>query len=388
MGSFGDVGRGDSAIRGPWPRTAARPVLAVGAIFCLFWSLSCSPLVAQSLPGSPTAPSTNAAEPAHPAVPAPSTGVGAAAASLPPTGPPSATPVQLKDATAGLAGWKGLKVDKLQFEGVTFDQKSALVSELPVKPGQPLDPTQLHAAIQRLFASGLYRDISVQGERHGDSVTLIFVGTPRYYVGRVVIAGVKNERLASLLEYATQLQPGTAFSQAEITAGTEGVRQSLATNGYYQPQIAVKTDIDTVGNQVNATYTVNIGPQARVGGVSLEGTDPGFTVPEFRKKAKLKRGSKGNQDTVSTALTRMRAQYQKRDRLEATTTLQKSTYDQPRKELDYDFHSSEGPIVKVEVEGVKLSKSRIKLLVPIYEEGTIDNDLLNEGRYNIKDFLF
>ena len=46
---------------------------------------------------------------------------------------------------------------------------------------------------------------AVRGVREGDGVTLIFVGTPRYYVGRVTIAGVKNERLASLLEYATKL---------------------------------------------------------------------------------------------------------------------------------------------------------------------------------------
>ena len=37
--------------------------------------------------------------------------------------------------------------------------------------------------------------------------------------------------------------------------------------------------------------------------------------------------------------------------------------------------------------GVKLSKSRIKLLVPVYEEGAVDIDLLNEGAFNIKDYL-
>jgi outer membrane protein insertion porin family len=56
--------------------------------------------------------------------------------------------------------------------------------------------------------------------------------------------------------------------------------------------------------------------------------------------------------------------------------------------VDYDFNANQGPLVKVVVEGAKLSKGRLKLLVPIYEEGTIDNDLLNEGTYNIKDFLF
>src|SRR6185437_12806898 len=33
------------------------------------------------------------------------------------------------------------------------------------------------------------------------------------------------------------------------------------------------------------------------------------------------------------------------------------------------------------------SKSRLHLLVPIYEEGTIDNDLLNEAVFNIRDYM-
>ena len=149
----------------------------------------------------------------------------------------------------------------------------------------------------------------------------------------------------------------------------------------------MKTTVDEAGDQVNATLTVNIGPQARIGNVTVEGTDPGLTLAEFRKKGKLKQGSKVTRDTTSNALTKLRAQYQKKDRLEATATLQKLTYDPARKQLDYDFHANQGPLVTVSVQGVKLSKSRLKLLVPIYEEGTIDNDLLNEGRSNIKDYL-
>lgn len=55
--------------------------------------------------------------------------------------------------------------------------------------------------------------------------------------------------------------------------------------------------------------------------------------------------------------------------------------------MDYDFHVNQGPRVQVLVEGVKLSKSRLRLLVPIFEEGAIDNDLLNEGVHNIRDYM-
>ncbi|HEV2710332.1 MAG TPA: POTRA domain-containing protein [Edaphobacter sp.] len=283
--------------------------------------------------------------------------------------------------------WKGLRVSKIEFEGVTFDSTDKLPDQLAQKVGEPFDPQKVRESTRRLFASGRYRDVEVRGVRQGDSVALVFAGSPRYYVGRVTIAGVKSDRLTSLLEYATKLSPGTALTRSAVPDGVEGITQTLEQQGYYQPKVSAETVTDDVGDQINVTYTVNVGPQARIGQVQLEGTDPGMTLEQFKKKGKLKTGKKVTRDTTGNALTRLRAQYQKKDRLEAVVTLQKQTYIPVRKQLDYNFHADQGPVVKVVVEGVKLSKSRLHLLVPIYEEGTIDNDLLNEAVYNIRDYV-
>ena len=74
-----------------------------------------------------------------------------------------------------------------------------LLGELEQRSGQPLDPDKVRADLRRLFASGRYRDLSVSGVTQGNGLVLVYSGTARYYVGRVEIAGVKQERLASLL---------------------------------------------------------------------------------------------------------------------------------------------------------------------------------------------
>jgi outer membrane protein insertion porin family len=288
--------------------------------------------------------------------------------------------------TTSVWQWKGLIVEKIVFEGVTFDATDTLPKELAQKVGQPLDPQEVRADLRRLFASGRYRDIAVRGVRQGDQVTLIFAGVARYYVGRVTITGVRSERLAPLLEFATKLSPGTAFTDSQIPAGTEGIKEILRQQGYYEPTVSVKSETDEVGHQINVTYTVSIGPQARVGQVKLVGDDTGLTPEEFRKQSKLKENSKVRRDTTSNALDRLRKLYQKKDRLEATVSLQKQTYDGVRDKVDYEFHANQGPQVKVSVEGAKISTGRLHLLVPIFEEGTIDNDLLNEGVFNIRDY--
>lgn len=289
--------------------------------------------------------------------------------------------------SASVWQWKGIRVDRIEFEGVTFDSADTLPSELQQKAGQPFDPEKVRASTRRLFDSGRYRDISVRGVRTGDSMVLIFGGTPRYYIGRVTITGVRNDRLASLLEYGTKLTPGRPYTDSSIPNGTEGIHDILRQQGYHEPKVFVGTSLDKINSQIDIVYNVEVGPQARIGSVTIDSADLGMTVEQFRKKGKLKQGSKVTRDTTTTALSRLRKQYQKNDRLEATVSVQKQTYIAPKREVDYEFRVNRGPEVKVMVEGIKISGGRLHLLVPIFEEGTIDNDLLNEGMHNIRDFV-
>ncbi len=297
---------------------------------------------------------------------------------------------------------EGTTVTAVRFAGVTFPEKSAIVSELKQKVGEPLDPDKVRADMRRLFATGLYVNISLSVVPEGSGAALVYSGQPQYFVGRVTIAGVKNERLASLLEFATRLDPGTPFTDGALVTSVEAVKESLAENGFYIPKVALGTDVDNVNRQVNATFTIETGPQARVGGVDVGGPDPGIDVATFRKKGKLNCSwlttswdklfgrvcdLKVTRETVSNALSGVRSYYEKQDRLEGTISLQKSIYAAPRRQVDYDFAANQGPVVKVVVNGVKLSKSRVKLLVPVYQEGAVDIDLLNEGAFNIKDYL-
>ena len=292
----------------------------------------------------------------------------------------------------------GKPVAGISFRGVTFAEKDPLLAQLQQHAGEPLAPELVRDDVRRLFASGYYRDIAVRGEAGPNGLELVYVGVPRFFVGRVEIAGVQQERLAGLLEFATKLNPGTAYTGSDLPAAVEGIRTSLANNGYFAPVIIVNTRLDPPTEQVNFVFHVAIGPQARIGTLELLGKDTGFTVPQFRKVAGLNCGffashlikdcrPKVTDETVSDALSKARDAYQKKDRLEGTISLQKQTYAPVRKQLDYEFEANRGPLVNVMVEGAKISKSRLHLLVPIYQESAVDNDLLNEGSFNIHDYF-
>ncbi len=273
----------------------------------------------------------------------------------------------------------------MEFRGVDASVLDPLPARLALQPGAPLDVVKLRESLRRLYATGLYRTIDVQGTRRGDEVTIIFAGEPRVFIGRVYVDGVKSDRLASQIGRASKLEGGTAFSQTKLDHGVALIREFLSEDGYYRPAVSGSTKMDGANAQVDITYHVNLGPDARVGQVQVDG-DSGMTLEQFRKKAKLKAESKVNRDTTNRALERLRKKYQKQQRLESDVNLKSKEYQPPTNHLNYSFGVDRGPIVTVEVVGAKLNKHLIKKLIPVYEEGAVDDDLLNEGDRSLRDY--
>ncbi len=286
--------------------------------------------------------------------------------------------------TENLRAWRGLKVASVQFSGVTAERLAPLAAQLDLQPGQPLDPAKVRTSLRRLYASGLYKTVAVEGTRTGDTVTITFRGDPQLFIGRVAVNGVKQENFGSLLEGSTKLSPGTPYTPEKLDRADKLIQSTLETNGYYQGKVTQQTKIDVPNSQIDVTYDVTTGKPARVGNVSVQGNS-GMTLDKFRKKAKLKRKTKVTRDTVNIALAKLRADYQKQQLLQSTVALDTKTYQPPVNQLDLAFKVNEGPKVLVRVDGVKMSKGKIQNLIPVYEEGAVDEDLLNEGDKRIHD---
>ena len=78
--------------------------------------------------------------------------------------------------------------------------------------------------------------------------------------------------------------------------------------------------------------------------------------------------------------------YQAKERLEAEIKLESEQYAPATKRSNFAFQPTQGPVVKVLVEGAKIAPERVKHMIPVYEEGTVDEDLLNEGNRRLRDY--
>src|SRR5208337_2098936 len=150
------------------------------------------------------------------------------------------------------------------------------------------------------------------------------------------------------------------------------------TNGFRESQITYNLTPRRDELLVDIAFHVASGPQARVGTVDLTG-DAGMSAADFRHHAHLRAGAKVNHETANRALAGVLKVYQSQQRLEAEIKLESQQYAAQSHRANFRFSANRGPEVKVLVEGASMSAARVKRAIPIFEEGSVDEDLLNEG---------
>jgi len=203
----------------------------------------------------------------------------------------------------------------------------------------------------------------------------------------VTVEGVQTNPSPNQLATATRLQLGELWTKEKLDRATAGIVRVLEENGYHRSVVTNSEQRVEQEHQVNLIFHVNTGPRATIGQIILEGDAGASTDDVIGKTGKLHTGDPIISSRLTRALQRIRARYQKQDRLLAQVLVSSRDYHADKNTVDYSFRIDRGPVVGIEAEGFKISRLRLKRLVPIYEEGAVDDDLLNEGRRNLQNHL-
>jgi outer membrane protein insertion porin family len=312
---------------------------------------------------------------------------------VPPTGTSTvdskSSQTNTTNAVSPLAKYQGEMVRDIEFRGITGANPAMLRELLVQQPRQPLDRNKLRSSLETLYATGRFASLQVEVEDvQQNELTLVFVATENYFYGDINVDGTpkKTNPKAHQLIDASKLDLGYPFSQAEVDRAVERMQKVLADNGYYKSSITYQLKPSEQTRQMEVDFHVEPGALARVGQVVIEG-DTGIPPDKIRSLTKLKAGAAVKQENVTRALDRLRKNYQKNNHLEAQVSLTGRQYQPDSNTVDYVFKVEEGPTVAITTEGAKISKGELKKLVPVYQENSVDDDLLNEGRRNLRDYL-
>jgi outer membrane protein assembly complex protein YaeT len=281
--------------------------------------------------------------------------------------------------------WVGLPVRRISFEGVPADRLGPIAGHLPQAAGAPLTAEDLKRSLRQLYATGLYDTVEVDGTREADGVALVFHGAPRTFIGTIGVDGATGATMNTQLERASQLQAGTRLTAVKMNRAFDQMRATLEENGYHQASIERTVTPHPEQQLADIAFRVTSGPRARVGKITVTG-DSGMKVEEFRSHAHLRIGAHVDHDTVNRALDGVLREYQHQGRLEAEVKLESASYDRGANAVNFRFFANRGPVVKVVIEGASIDPDRVKRLIPIYEEGSVDEDLLNEGNRRLRNY--
>lgn len=299
---------------------------------------------------------------------------------------PPATTLPL---ASGIGQFSGLRVANVELRGVLVDAPVMVHFRELLTPmqGYPLDRQRIASALRQLYATGRFADLKVEAQKtESNQVNLVFIGTENLFIGSVTVDGAPKRPTGSQLIDASKLELGVTFSQDMVAEAIDRMEASLADSGYYRAKVTVKEERNPNIQRIMLAFTVHPGVPATIGTIHIEG-DPGIPDDSVLRIAKLHPGQTVSIQRLTSALQRLRKRFTKRDRLEAQISVVDKQYHADKNTLDYTLRVTRGPVVDIRVEGASLTKGKLRNYVPVYEEHAVDDDLLNEGRRNLRDFM-
>jgi outer membrane protein assembly complex protein YaeT len=285
-----------------------------------------------------------------------------------------------------VSDYEGLTISQIDIRGTSSGSRAKLLESLPLKAGDVLDKAKLQQSIQTLYASGRFADIQSEAERTPDRhLNLVFSVTRNYFIGDINVEGAPGRPTDNQIVNATKLQLGEQFTKEKMERGLQRVRTLLEEDGFYHAQISSNEELDSETQLATITIHISAGEEALIGAVTAVG-HPRYSPVEIRDIAHMHAGDPVSSDRLTSGLERLRKKYQKQNRLLAQVAVT-HVYRPEKNEVDYTFNIDPGPVVTIAVDGFHLSRRVIKKNIPVYEENALDDDLLNEGRHNLLDYL-
>ena len=300
------------------------------------------------------------------------------------------------------AVYDGQNVDAIDLIGNPHRDLAPLRAVVVQKEHEPYSQTRVEASIEALQKAGGFPKVDVQIVPDPAGLRLDFLLEPAYYIGIVDFPGaVKKFSYPRLLEVAN-LADEDPYDPARIPVAQQALQDFFQHSGYFRASIRANSQIDDEHQLVNVNFSVDLGKQARVASVEIEG--PGkseavrllHSIRSLRARLTgglLKSGKPYSAERLKAATAMIKRTLVQEHRLASTVQENPPHFHPENNRVDVSFRIELGPVVTVRTQGAKLSPisflagRQLKKLIPIYSEGTIDRDLVEEGQQNLVDYF-
>ena len=270
------------------------------------------------------------------------------------------------------------------------------------KAGTPYSEANIEASAQALKKAGGFADVQINVEPEVSGLRVSFLLEPAYYLGMVEFPDVGKHFAYSRLLQVVNLPDEDPYDSSRIPVAEDALREFLRRNGYFRAKVHAEPAIDDDHQLVSVRFVVEMGKQARIASVKVEGPDTPegakllHSVKSLRARLSgglLRAGKPYGPERISAATKLMKRTLAQQERLASSVHENPPQYNAETNRVDVSFKVEVGPVVNVRAVGARLTvfpflaRRLMKTLIPIYSEGTVDQDLVQEGQRNLTDYF-
>ena len=300
------------------------------------------------------------------------------------------------------AAYEGQNVSSVSLIANPHRDLTPLYPVVIQKAGTPYSEATIEGSAQALKKAGGFADVRINVEPEVSGLRVSFLLEPAYYLGIVEFPDIGKYFAYTRLLQVVNLPDEDPYDPSRIPVAEDALREFLRKNGYFQARVHADPAIDDDHQLVSVRFVVETGRQARISSVKVDGpeTPEGARLLQSVKSLRarlsgglLKAGKPYAPERISAATKLMKRTLTQQHRLASSIHENPPQYNAETNRVDVSFKVEVGPVVTVRAVGARLtvfpfvSGRLMKTLIPIYSEGTVDQDLVQEGQRNLTDYF-
>lgn len=267
----------------------------------------------------------------------------------------------------------------VEMEGQPGEDLAPLI---PLKAGEPFSLRRITESIKQLYKTGLFSDIQVLSSGE-ERVRLTYVFTKRFLIENIYFLGEGEISNKKLREELDAVRRGTSFSEGKLDKAVQQLKNILAKEGYFNPEIRTFTEKDLRNSSVDVFFEIRSPKRYQVKKIRFLGQ---VVLPEAKLKAEMKTKENGMfiPSVLEEDLSTLKSLYDAADYRRAEIDIQTLDFNEKEKEVSVALKITPNERIEIEVRGADVP---LKLIRPIWEERIFEEWGLAEGKAKVINYL-
>jgi outer membrane protein insertion porin family len=293
------------------------------------------------------------------------------------------------------AAFEGRTVDKVEIAAQPSEDLDKLRGLIRQEQGKPFSIDAIKASVAALRETGRFKKVQVSIQFTPDGLQVLFLLPPIYKVGLITFPGAAKALSYTQMLQAVNIPLDAPFVKDQLADKEDALQKYFETQGYFAAAVSNSIKVDDAHHLVNIAFECDMHTRAKVGEVNIEGVTPQeaagiqHTLTSLSSKisfTSLKPGVPYSRTRIDKSLDRLRAHFRKLGRL-APNVRMNPTYDSETNRVNLALTIDPGPTVAVKLDGAKIWRRTLEKLIPVYEENSVDQDLIDEGQRNLVSYF-